>query len=481
MSFPELFSSTCSQSRTQVMPIRLVFSLAAAFVLSVAPFAQGATSQSTGQEPSPHHRVEISSLANPSRTPFVAYSRAQKTDTNLSQDASWTSFDFSGRVTVRVTSLDAPFSRVRILPSSRGIHPRIESADTVSFEIDRPGQFAVEFDESIAHPLFIFADTPVTDAPKPDDRNVLYFGPGVHDLGEGFIEPQAGQTVFLDAGALVYGRIRLTNAPRVTICGRGILSGGHLPPNPPNSYTVPHLIEADGASHHVTVEGITLVESPHYNILLRGADCTVRNTKIIGWWYGTDGVGLGPRGLVEDCFLRCNDDALKLYHNGMVVRRCVIWQLENGAPFQLSWNLNTDNRGFRVTDCDIIHVDHHTDANNRAIFNAIHGGSGHLSDYLFENIRIENAHYRLLLLQIKKTAWAKAKAWGKISGITLRNVTADGPFRQRSAIRSDDPAGRIEDVTFENVSVGGKILLDAADAHLDLDPATTSGIRFQAN
>lgn len=431
----------------------------------------------TGLAPSAIYHVQ---LAQDSKTAdsFVYYSAAKKTDTNVSDSASWTSFDFTGRVTVRVTNLSQPFSRVRVLPSSRKIAPRIEAPGVVAFELDRPGQFSVEFDESVAHNLFVFANPPETNPPAKDDPNVLFFGPGVHDLGEKFIEPAAGQTVYLAAGAYVKARLRANNAAQVVVRGRGILSGENLPANPPGTYTVPHLLHLGGGSDRALVEGITLVDSPHYIVIAQGADSVVRNIKTIGWHYGTDGVGIGPRGLVEDCFLKCNDDALKVYASGMIVRRCVIWQLENGAPFQLSWNLNADNHGFHVSDCDIIHVDHHTAANNRAIFNAIHGGSGHLSDYVFENIRIENARYRFLMLQIKKTNWSKAKEWGSISNLVLRNITADGPFSQRSVIHSENPAGRISDVIFDNIRIGGKLITNAVELSLDADPTTADKIRF---
>ena len=49
----------------------------------------------------------------------------------------------------------------------------------------------------------------------------------------------------------------------------------------------------------------------------------------------------------------------------------------------------------------------------------------------------------------------------------LRNVTADGPFSQRSVMGSDNPAGRISHVTFENVRLGGKLVTSAADLQLD--------------
>jgi hypothetical protein len=427
---------------------------------------------------SPHYEVEVSREGAMAPV-FTHFSKAQKTDTNLAADVSWASVPFAAPLTVRVTNHRNDFTRARILPSSRAVEVRIQDG-SVEFQIDRPGQIAVEFDENPTHPLFIFVDPPERDVPSPHDPGIIYFAPGEHHLGERFIEPKAGQTVYLAPGAVVHGRIKLVHAPGVTIRGRGILRGGHLPANPPDTYTVPHAIEADRDSPETTVEGITIVESPHYKILLRGDDCTVRNVKMIGWWFGTDGVGTGRRALVEDCFFRCNDDSLKLYNSGMVVRRCVIWQMENGAPFQISWNMNHDNAGFHVSNIDIIRVDHHQNANNRAVFNSIHGGSAHLGDYLFEDIRIENANFRFMLLQIRKTNWSKAKEWGRISNLTLRNVSADGPFHQRSAIRSDDPAGRIEDVVFENLRIGGRLVLQPEDADIDIDPATTSGILFRA-
>ena len=456
--------------RSAYSPLRLL-----PFVGCLLPCAAVIAARATPPR-SPHYLVEILDDSGPAR-PTVHFSIAQKPDTNRAADVSWASFDLAHPLVVRVTNLRTGFTSARILPSSRNLEVTSDER-TATFTVDRAGQIAVEFDEDPHHPLFLFANAPETDVPSPGDPNVIFFGPGEHFLGETFIEPRAGQTVYLSADAVVHGRILLSDAPGVTIRGRGILRGGHLPANPPNTYTVPHALAGDHASSGVTVEGITIVESPHYKILLRGDDCIVKNVKLLGWWFGTDGVGLGRRGLVEDSFLRCNDDALKLYNSGMVVRRCVIWQLENGAPFQLSWNMNHDNAGFHVSDIDIIRVDHRHDANNRAIFNSIHGGSAHLRDYLFEDIRIENARFRFLLLQIRKTNWSKAVEWGRLSNITLRNITADGPFAERSAIRSDDAAGRIERIRFENVNIGGTLIRKADDASIDVDPATTADITF---
>jgi hypothetical protein len=173
------------------------------------------------------------------------------------------------------------------------------------------------------------------------------------------------------------------------------------------------MVHFDRTAPGVTVEGITIVGSPHYNIVASGSGSTIRNVKMIGWWYGTDGIGTGPNALVEDCFIKVNDDAIKVYASGMQVRRCTIWQMENGAAFNLSWNLNHDQSGFHIRDIDIIRVEHEQEANNRGVFASIHGGSANLSDYLFEDIRIENSHWRLFLITIHKTYWAKAAQYRK--------------------------------------------------------------------
>jgi hypothetical protein len=430
----------------------------------------------SGVEASPHYTVRVSQ-AGRSGAAFVHFSPAQW-KTNVSKNVSWASFAFEGRARISVTRhAGTDFNECRVLPSSRDIAVSRDGS-TVSFEIDRPGQFSVEFDGSIEHPLLVFADPPERDVPARDDPNVLWYGPGLHELGEGFIEPRAGQTVYLAPGALVRGRIRASDAHDVRITGRGILSGQHLPANPPGTYTAPHLLELSGASERAVIEGITLVASPHYNIVARGDRSVVRNVKMMGWWYGTDGIATGTNGLVEDCFIKANDDALKLYRSGLVVRRCVIWQMENGAPFQFSWNMNTDNHGFHVSDIDIIRVEHRSDANNRAIFNSIHGGRGNMSGYLFEDIRIENADWRFMRMTVKKTSWSRSDTFGNITDVTIRNVTADRPFSQRSEIISHETTGRFARFTFENVQIAGQRIQSASDLDLDIDDATASDIRF---
>ena len=405
---------------------------------------------------------------------FVYLVHAQKPDSNRSKSTSWTTFSLSGAVTVSVKKLQGSFQTCKILPTSRGITPIIHG-DTVEFALDRPAKIAVEFDGHITHPMLVFADPLEDNIPSPNDPNVIYFGPGVHDIGAGFTV-ESGKMVYIAGGAYVKGQLTGEDRRNVSIRGRGILSGENLTPGGP------HLIHLYGPkTQNALVEGITMIQAAHYNVLLSGRGNTVRNVKMISWLFCTDGVGVGRDGLVEDCFFKVNDDSIKLYQSNMTVRRCVIWQLENGAPFQISWNMPTDNAGFRISDCDVIRCEHRWNNRNCAIFDAIHGGPGHMSDYVFENIRIENAHWRLVRLTMEKTKWSiQHKDYGQISQLVFRNVTVDGSMANTNIIRGHDREHRISNVLFENVKVDGKCLTSAEDGNFEIDPQSADGIRFVA-
>jgi hypothetical protein len=57
----------------------------------------------------------------------------------------------------------------------------------------------------------------------------------------------------------------------------------------------------------------------------------VRNVKLLGWnWLG-DGVFAGRRAVVEDSFIKANDDSIKAYMSHSMFRRCTVWQLDNGT------------------------------------------------------------------------------------------------------------------------------------------------------
>ncbi|MHC4199816.1 MAG: hypothetical protein ACYSU0_07465 [Planctomycetota bacterium] len=175
-----------------------------------------------GIAPSEHYTVKVSQGGRVLDS-FVYMVRAQRPKSNRSRTTSWTTFSFSGEVTVHVTKLRGAFTSCKVIPTSYRIRPTVKG-DTVSFELDRPRKVSVEFDGDITHPLLVFADPLERNVPTPDAPDVVYFAPGVHNVGKGYaVGP--GKTVYLAGGAYVNGQLVTKDASGVTIRGRGILSG----------------------------------------------------------------------------------------------------------------------------------------------------------------------------------------------------------------------------------------------------------------
>jgi len=406
---------------------------------------------------------------------FVHVSDAQFPEKNRSKNTAYSIFSFEGTITVTVTKLDTVFANCKLLPSSYRI-PVLKKGNSVSFTLDKPRNIAVEFDGSQKYPLLIFANPLEKNVPKQTDHNVLYYGPGYHDK-EDTVFLKADQTLYIAGGAVLSAHIVGQNAHNSKIIGRGIISGRRF------GHTHGKLIHFPGnQSTDLYFEGFTMVDAPGYYITTGGKRSHAKNVKGLGWWFNTDGFSFGEDGLTEDCFLKCNDDAIKLYRSGNKVYRTTIWQMENGAPFQISWNMNSNNSGFIVKDCDIIHCDHKWDNPNEAVFDAIHGGSGHMSNYLFENIRVENSDWKLVSLQIMRNRWAKADTLGRISNVTFRNIsvtTSDGnPMKRLSVLNGFDSLSAINNITFENVNINGIYLQNAEQGRVTINDSSVKNIHF---
>jgi hypothetical protein len=99
-----------------------------------------------------------------------------------------------------------------------------------------------------------------------DVSGLMYFGPGIHDVGERLIVPQ-NTHVRIDGGAYVRGSLFTSSSSsaksNITISGGGVLSG-ELIPHPTSANDSLALINlcADDA----TVKGITVVNPPTYMV-----------------------------------------------------------------------------------------------------------------------------------------------------------------------------------------------------------------------
>jgi hypothetical protein len=413
---------------------------------------------------------------------FVYKALARKTDTNRELDTSWTSFSFTGSVTVSVTALgQTGLTGCMVRPGSAAIATTYAN-NTCTFTMSQAKNVSVEFDPNIhnpiLHPMLVFANPAENDVPPASgDPNVLYFGPGVHAIGSGNVL-HSNETIYLAGGAYVQGAF-IANGPvsNVTIKGRGVIDGLFMDTgNQDANKNVPGIIDiADQTSSNVLIEGITIVNAPRFNVRALATDTTIENVKTMSWWYSTDGMVAGNKALVENNFVKSNDDSIKLFWGDEIVRGNTIWQLENGAPFMISWNLEEDPSNFHVYNDDVIHQETYQ-VQKSAVFRALHAGAGTPNRYLFENIRVENATWRLFYLTVENNKWYDPTlGYGELDQIIFRDIHAQTNFTYPSVLAGIDSTHKVKDINFVNVFMNNTCV--SAATNFDIDPATTNAIR----
>lgn len=403
---------------------------------------------------------------------FTCFSQATFGD--LERSSSWTTFSFNNKIEIEVEVLGEAIRDFVIRPKSKDIEGQIVE-NKIRIELSKPEKLCIEINGNNKNPLFIFADKPEENIPEKNGKGLWFFEPGVHEIG--WIDlPDTVKHIYIAGGAYVEGAFRNKNrTSNIKITGRGILCSPNQEDSEPNS----PIIDLSGEGINSYIEGITILDGIAGGIEMQQSYSTLRNCKILSWNSSNGGVFCGPHALVEDCFFRCNSDVIKIYRNFIVVEQCIFWQNEKGAPFQMGWNLREDFHNFRISDCDVIHCEHEQDANNAAVFSAVHGGAGNLSNYLFEDIRIEGDVFRLFKLTIRTNKFDEDVEYGSISNIEFKNIILEGKCVEANEIWGYNQEHVISTVTFENLEINGQKILNADDGNFKLNLNTTSGIVFK--
>ena len=306
----------------------------------------------------------------------------------------------------------------------------------------------------------------------------------MHDIGLAY-PLQGNKHYYIPGDALVYGTFRgKGHNPDIRFFGCGTISGDHL--DHPNFLKKKGLVVdwhnyislSVGGAYNSTVEGITFANPPMQSCDMHTvpADSArptlVHWVKVIGWRGNTDGFGTQINSLVEDCFVRNQDDAI--YPAGLGIRRLVIWQDVNGSAFLLT-SLDAQNpRPLVVEDCDIIFarqswIDGGTGGR---IFNMRGEGKGEGGrNVIFRNIRVEDTRptQQAFLIQMateKPYAWPnpRSRGQGDLVGVVFQNIQIAAPsiYGQPNILRGS-PESKIRDLTFDNVTIGGKKLTSLSD------------------
>jgi hypothetical protein len=406
------------------------------------------------------------------------------------ETSAFASFEAGGPVEVEVRPA-VDVKHVVVRPLSLGVRPVVRG-NVVSFTLPRPCYVSVEVNGDIKRPLFLFGDPPEGARPASGEPGVRYFEGGrVHEAGR--IDLKSGETVYLEAGAIVRGHIVARDASRVRVLGRGMLVPTGA--DPKDDVRAMSFLRC----RDVEVDGPLVVGSRTWTIVPQlSADVRIRNLKIVSWDFGSDGIDLVSTSHVriERVFIKANDDNIVvktwdgdedypspandgtgLDVSDIHVRDAVLWNLPWGNALEIGFELRAARVGdVSFEDIDVIRCE-------RGAVMSIHNGDAATVERVrFENVRVEDARHKLIDLAVFLSRYsvdapASEEEWRR----RYLHGAWDGVLR----VDPDEKAGharhrgRIRDVVFRNVSVVDgpapfSIVAGYDDAH------AVEGVRIEA-
>lgn len=388
-------------------------------------------------------------------------------------------------VTVRVM-VPAPIEQARIQPRIRDVAFEVDGP-MLTFEAAAGEKFLIRIDK---HPKLLLWVDPLDTPPDPAAPDVIYFRGGqVHEIGELHVE--SGQTVYVEAGAVVRGHVRTIEAEDVTIRGRGVYDGSYGARDAWRAILLDHC-------RTVTIEGITMIHPPSWNIHLGvSRDIRVENVKQVNDRSGGDGVDVvGSQDvIVRDCLLCNGDDNLVVKAvrsvpgrdrrdfdwaddvRNILFEKCVLLNTRGGSAMEIGYELMCDtveNVTFR--DIDVLSVDNHG-----SVFGIHNSDHATVRNVLWEDVRVEHHYDKLVDFRTLRSRWGRDEAHGRIRDIRLRNIQVwpnrFNPGYTTSQIGGMDAEHDVRGVTFENVRMGDCKVEGPDD--LDLFTRHAHDIRFE--
>ncbi len=381
---------------------------------------------------------------------------------------------------------------VIVRPLALGIKPAVENG-AIRFKINKqPCQITVEPGGGLQRPLHIFLNPIETRRPTTGAANLIYFGPGYHEI-DGFTLKD-GQTVYVAGGAVLelkphsesnrgpvtgevngkptyLGRIFLLDANQrknITIRGRGILSCRKALQAGQRS----NFVGLEGV-RNVNIEGLILRESGSTGLHAVNSDhVRISNVKAFCPYVNGDGIIMGgtSQALVENCFVHNADDSFEIKvwrpQSDVEFRNCVVWN-DLGGCFGLFHESGSLSSNVVFRNCTVLHST--DDASASPVIGIKLDGIGKTAGYVFENIVVE---------QVSGPRRPAIKVFNNWTGWTLTPDDPAHPYQLNGGKPHNPPPGAISNVVFKNIAV-----LEAANSDVVLmadGPASPiSNIRFE--
>ena len=375
-------------------------------------------------------------------------------------------------------------NKIRILPSKLGIKPKVDG-NKIEFRLEKPENITVAIDDIGLDALHLFTNYPETSIPNINDPNVIYYGPGVHDVES--ITLLTGQTLYLAPGAFLRvspkGTGQFTDAnnikfetarPAITLSsdtkllGRGIISGSL-------SYTNKkrfNIINVSDASN-VEVKDILVMDGCKWVCNTFKADkCTFDNVKVLSFFNNSDGicVSSSQNCIVKNCFVHNADDALEIKSwaaastDNILFQDCQVWS-DVGTAMGLTGEILCDVSNAEWRDISVLfHTSPRTPnyPETRGTITLACLAGGKVSNIKFVNIDVENITDKKPLINLynTKVSWAGGpiytdKPYSSINDISFINIKAKMlyPSWPKAIVFADSSPNHniVSDIKMENI------------------------------
>lgn len=426
-------------------------------------------------------------------------------DTNVNHTRTWVSnyfppqsrtpityFDFEGLVEIVVKVPDIDLDTVTLSPLAYGIEPILDKdTHTVTFTIDEPDTYTLQFNNSPERALHIFANPLETEVPDFTDPSVIYIGPGEWNIDSIMLEK--GQTLYLAGGAVVHGIVNSNFNSNITVCGRGILDGSHLPGWQGTSAEIP--LKFDHCSNVIIKDIIVLNANAWVCQAYDSKDGVIDGLKIISSRPNGDGITLQSceNYEVKNCFVRTWDDSLVIKNydknsQSISFKNMQLWT-DFAQSMEIGYETNKGNKqdayisDITFQNITVLHNFH------KPVISVHNADDAMVEDVLFDQIVVEHEEVGsgdgdqmpyLIDIHIGQSSnWSTTRERGHIRNITISNVEFLGGNKTLSRIQGFDSEHMVEDIYIKNLTLFGKEIKTLSPEYFLIKEETVKNVTIQ--
>ena len=380
-------------------------------------------------------------------------------------------FDFCGSVDIYVKyNLGKIFTAV-VRPYSYGITPTVHG-DSLVFSLNETRNVVVEINGDIFGTLQLFTNSIEDDVPDPSDPDIFYFGRGINNgsayanVSKCVLSVPSGKTVYVAGGGVLTAQVSFTNISGSSLRGRGVLFN-----NPGGAVLIQN-------SSDITVQDVIIINPVGYAVLTGSSNgVTISGIRSFSSKGNGDGIDIfcSQNVLIDGVFMRNSDDTIALYQHrwnyygnssNITVQNSALWA-DYAHPINIGTHGNTDDPetmdGVTIRNIDIL--DQHEPQMWYQGCIAINAGDSNTIQNLYaEDIRIENIRLgQLVNFRTMNNSMYNTSPGRLIQNVYIKDMVYRGDHINPSLIIGFDASHPIINITFDNLSVNGKLIYDTME------------------